>query len=138
MINGSYRTAKIEGSSNRMFGYTMVVFFVVIALLPWYFEQPIHHWALFVGAWFLLLALFFPQRLWRLNFLWMHLGLLMGKIVSPLAMAVVFFAVITPFGLVIRLFGKPLMPLGFDTNTASYWQVRQPPGPDPKTMKNLF
>lgn len=138
MDSGRARATKIEGSSDRMFGCVMATFFTFVALAPLYSGQPMHWWALLVAGLFLVAALFIPRSLSMLNRWWMRLGLLMSVIVSPIAMGIVFFCTITPLGLLLKLFGKKLMPLHFDTTAESYWITRQPPGPDPKTMKNSF
>ena len=132
------RSNKIESSSDRVFGFVMAAFFALIALIPLSSGQTFRPWALFLAGLFLLPALLFPRSLSKLNQLWMHFGLLMSAIVSPIAMGIVFFCVITPFGLLMKLFGKNLIPLHFDPKINSYWITRHPPGPDPKTMKNLF
>ena len=132
------RGRKIEGSTDRVFGCIMATFFSLIALTPLLSGQPIRWWALLIAGLFLVPALIFPRSLSKLNQWWMRLGLLMSAIVSPIAMGIVFFCVITPFGILIKLFGRNLMPLHFDPKTDSYWIPRQPPGPDPKTMKNSF
>jgi hypothetical protein len=139
MINqGNSHTPVIAGSSNRVFGYVMSIFFTLIALMPLYAGQPVRLWALLTAGLFFLLAVAAPNRLGRLNRSWMRLGLLMSRVVSPIALGIVFFGVITPFGLILKLFGKRLMPMHFDRKATSYWLVRQPPGPAPETMKHPF
>lgn len=133
-----FRATKIEGSSDRVFGCVMAIFFVLIALIPLYSGQCIRWWALLIAGLFLAAALLFPRSISKLNQWWMRLGLLMSVIVSPIAMGIVFFCAITPFGVIMRVFGKNLMSLHFDPKKDSYWITRQPPGPDPKTMKNSF
>jgi hypothetical protein len=138
MNRANSRTTNLKGSSDRVFGCVMAVFFAVIGLMPLYSGHAMREWALWVAAPFLVLALIFPRSLARLNRGWMYLGFLLSAVVSPIALGIVFFGVITPFGLILRLFGKRLMPLHFDPKANSYWIARQPPGPDPQTMRNSF
>jgi hypothetical protein len=62
----------------------------------------------------------------------------MGSIVSPIAMGILFYAVFTPIGLIMRLFGKATMRAPFDPRASSYWIHRDPPGPPPDSLKNQF
>jgi len=128
----------LEGSSNRMFGFVMAVFFVFVGVMPLFSGQPLRSWALVLAGAFLTLAVLWPGSLARLNQAWMRLGLLMSVIVSPVAMGIVFFGVITPMGLLMKLFGKKLMPLGFEPDAPSYWIKRDRAGQEPQSMKNSF
>lgn len=128
----------IARSSDRNFGLVMTGFFVIVALLPLWNGQAIRLWALMIAGVFFVPAIVFPKVLSRLNILWMQFGELLSKIVSPIALGLVFFVVITPFALVMRLLGKQTLELKFDAKSDSYWKTKQPPGPDPKSMKNQF
>jgi hypothetical protein len=128
----------VEGSSDRVFAGVMSVFFSIIGLWPIWDAAPVRIWALSIAGLFLVLGLVWPSSLSGLNRLWMRFGLLLSKVTSPIAMGIVFFLAITPFALVIRLFGKELMPLRFSKERSSYWIPRDPPGPDPQDMKNMF
>jgi hypothetical protein len=79
-----------------------------------------------------------PAWLRRANDLWIKLGLLMGRIVNPIVLGLLFYLVITPFGLGARLFGKDLLRLRLDRTAKSYWIERTPPGPAPETMRQQF
>jgi hypothetical protein len=94
--------------------------------------------ALIASLPFLMLALVAPKLLAPLNKLWMKLGLLLGKIVNPIVMGLLFFLTITPIGLLMRWMGKDQLRRGFDKRSASYWIERRPPGPPPESMKNQF
>lgn len=127
-----------EMSSDRSFGLVMCAFFTIIALLPLRHGDTIRLWAMIVAACFLLPALLFPSVLHPLNKAWMHFGELLSKIVSPIALGLVFYIAITPFALVMRLFGKRPLELKPNKDLPSYWETRDPPGPDPRSMKNQF
>lgn len=127
-----------EGSSNRSFGIVFAVVFAIIGLLPLLFGRMPRGWALIVGALFLAVALAVPRVLAPLNRLWFKLGLLLHHVVSPLAMGIVFFGVITPMALVMRLLGKDPLRLRFDRSAPTYWIERRPPGPAPESLKDQF
>jgi len=91
-----------------------------------------------VSGLFLLLAVLVPRVLAPANRLWTKFGLLLHHIVSPLALGVLFFLVVTPTGLLMRLFGKDPLRLRFDPAADSYWIKRDPPGPAADSLKNQF
>jgi hypothetical protein len=133
------RQHTIEGSSNRSFGLVFAAVFLVIAMWPLVFGRGAPRWwALIVGAAFALLALAAPAVLAVPNRAWTKLGLLLGKIVSPIVLGLLFFAVFTPMGWVLRAMGKDPMRLKRDTAAASYWIERKPPGPPPESLNNQF
>lgn len=130
--------ASVQSSSDRSFGIVFTVFFAIIGLLPLLHGHGLRLWALAVSAVFLLLALLFPACLAPLNRLWTKFGMLLHHIVSPLALGILFFLVVTPIGLVMRLFGKDPLRLRLDRSASSYWIERTPPGPTADSLKNQF
>jgi hypothetical protein len=134
----THREHAVTGSSDRSFGIVLGVFFVVIALWPLVSGGAVRLWAFAVAALFLLPAVFFPRVLAPLNKAWTALGLVLGRVVSPVALAVLFYLVITPMGLVIRAAGKRLMRVQPEASVSSYWIRREPPGPAPESFPNQF
>lgn len=132
------REEHVEGSSDRTFGLVMAAAFVVVACWPLLSRAGVRWWAIAIAAVFAVLSLARPALLSGLNRQWMKLGLLLGKIVSPIALGVLFYAVLTPMGFVIRALGKDPLKLKFDPAAESYWQRRTPPGPPPDSMTNQF
>ena len=128
----------LKTSSNRSFGLVFTVVFVLLGLAPLFFGDTIRLWALALAAVFLVLSLAHPQILAPLNLFWTKFGLLLHRIISPVIMALLFFGVVTPIGLLMRLFGKRPLSLEFEPKIISYWIEREPPGPDPQTMKQQF
>ena len=129
----------VETSSDRSFGLVFFVAFAAYGLWPLLREpRSVRPWALIVGAVFLLLALAAPKALAPLNRLWTKLGLLLGKIVNPIVMGLLFFFTITPIGILLRMMGKDGLHRRFDKKAPSYWIERKPPGPPPESMKNQF
>ena len=138
MIENSVREEKIEGSSDRMFGLLFAAIFAGLALWPVIHGEKIRFWALAVGGVFMLLALAWPRALSWINRQWMRFGLLLNRIVSPVAIGVVYYLTLVPMGLLMRACGKNPLRLRFDRAAASYWIPREPPGPDPQTMNDQF
>lgn len=139
MSHESYdRAEHIEGSSNRSFGLVFTAFFTLIGLLPLIASRGPRWWSVAIAALFLVLALLTPALLAPLNRLWMNLGVLLGRIVSPIALGVVFFLVVTPIGLFMRLLGKDFLRLRLDGSSPSYWIDRRPPGPAADTLRDQF
>ena len=124
----------IKISSNKSFGVVFFIVFLLIYFYPLLKNENISIWALIISFVFLILALAKPKILSPLNKLWFKFGLLLGKIFSPMVMVIIFFAVITPIGLLMRLLGKDLLNLKYNRNK-SYWIKKI--GPKSK-MKNQF
>jgi hypothetical protein len=132
------REEHIEGSSDRSFGFVFAAVFALIALWPLLHQGGVRVWALVVAAAFALVAVVRPALLATPNRLWMKLGLLLGKIVAPIALGILFYAVLTPLGALMRMTGKDPLRLKRDPSAASYWIPREPPGPPPGSMTNQF
>lgn len=73
-----------------------------------------------------------------LNRLWFRFGLLLQRIAHPVVLAIIYFAVVTPTGLVLRALGKDPLRLRRDPDAATYWIRRDPPGPEPESMTRQF
>ena len=125
---------EIKIGSNRSFGIVFFFVFLLIAVYPLIKNQDIRLWSLTVSVVFLTLGIFNSKILNPLNKLWFKIGIFLGKIVSPLIMGIIFFLVVTPIGLLMRLFRKDLLNLKFNNNK-SYWIEKD--GPKSK-MKNQF
>jgi hypothetical protein len=132
------RAEEVVGSSNRSFGVVFAVVFALIGLLPLFHGGAVRLWSLGVAAIFAALAFAAPQVLAPLNRLWLKLGLLLHKIVNPIVLGIMFYVVVTPTGLIMRLLGKDLLRLKRDPAAASYWIERTPPGPKPESLGDQF
>ena len=126
--------SKIVYGSNRSFGIVFFIFFLIISFYPLLNDENIRYWALFLSIIFLVLGLINAKILTPLNKLWFKFGLIIGKILTPLIMIFIFFVVVTPTGILIRLFKKNYFDLKYnDKNT--YWIEKN----EPKSkMKNQF
>jgi len=132
------REQHVEGSSDRAFGLVVAGAFLLVTFGPLRHGHAPRWWALAVASVFALVAVLKPALLARLNRLWTKLGLLLGKVVSPIALGILFYGVLTPVALLMRLARKDPLRLKLDHQADSYWIVRKPPGPPPDSMGNQF
>ena len=124
----------VKIGSNRSFGIVFFVFFLIIAIYPLIKDGELRLWSLFISIVFLFLGLVNSKILNPLNKLWFKFGIFLGKVISPLVMSIIFFLVVTPIGLLMRLLNKDLLNLRFNNNV-SYWIEKT----EPKSkMKNQF
>ena len=128
----------VKTSSDRSFGIVFAIVFAIIGLWPLLADGGVRWWSLAIALGFAAVAIARPGLLAPLNRLWFRFGLLLNSIVSPLVMGLLFYLIITPFALFMRLTGKDLLHLRRDPEAASYWIQREPPGPAPETIKNQF
>lgn len=131
-------TLATPGSSDRMFGCVMSGFFLLVSGLPLLSGGVARRWAFIVSAAFLVFALVLPRFLAPLNKAWSRFGLVMSSVMSPIALGVLFFLAITPYGWLMRRLGKGAIPVGFCKESETYWIKRDPPGPDPESLKDQF
>ena len=124
----------IKIGSNRSFGIVFFIVFLLISLYPLINSQDIRLWSLFISFVFLFLGLINSKILNPLNKLWFKLGIFLGRIISPIVMGIIFFFVVTPIGLIMRILGKDLLNLKYNKKQ-SYWIEKN--GPKSK-MKNQF
>jgi len=125
---------EIKISSNRSFGIVFFIVFLLIALYPLLKGNDLRIWSLVISFIFLILGLINSKILTPLNRLWFKFGLLLGKFISPLIMGIIFFVVVTPIGIIMRLLKKDLLNLKYNKKE-TYWIDKS--GPKSK-MKNQF
>ena len=124
----------IKISSNRSFGIVFFIVFLLIALYPLINQGEFRLWSLIISFIFFILGILNSKILTPLNKLWFKFGIFLGKIVSPIIMGVIFFFVVTPIGVLMRIFGKDILNLKYNNNK-SYWIEKT----EPKSkMKNQF
>tara|TARA_Y100001958_G_C20740200_1_gene229166 strand:+ start:107 stop:496 length:390 start_codon:yes stop_codon:yes gene_type:complete len=124
----------IKIGSNKSFGLLFFVVFLIIGLWPLINDNIIRYWSLIISFIFLLLGLANSKFLSPLNLIWFKFGLLLGRFISPIVMGIIFFLVVTPIGILMRLINKDLLNLKYN-NENSYWIIKN----DPKSkMKNQF
>ena len=125
---------KIKISSNRSFGIVFFIFFLIVALWPLINKADIRLWSLVISIIFLILGVINSKILTPINKLWFKFGLFLGKIVSPLVMGAIFFLVVTPTGIIMRLMRKDLLNLK-KNNSKTYWLEKKN---ENNSMKNQF
>jgi hypothetical protein len=124
--------------TNQKFGYFFsTIFSAVAAYAIWKEWGAVSLIILIVAILFAGATLFSPQLLAPLNRFWYGLGMLLGKIVSPIVLGLIFFVLITPVSLATRLFGRDELKIK-KRNVDSYWVDRLPQGPLPDSFKNQY
>tara|TARA_Y100001970_G_scaffold121071_1_gene150182 strand:- start:69353 stop:69754 length:402 start_codon:yes stop_codon:yes gene_type:complete len=131
-------TKELKLPSNRNFGFLFFFVFLVAS----YFLYEISNKAYFLisiafSLLFLSTALFLPSILTPLNRAWMKFGFLLGRIVSPIILGLLFFVLITPVAIISKVFGRDELRLKMK-DTTTYWIKRDPSGPDKESFKNQF
>jgi hypothetical protein len=117
--------SKIEVSSNRSFGLVFFVVFLIIGLWPLLDEGQFKIWSLFFSLFFLVLGLLNSKLLTPLNLLWTKFGILLGNVFAPIVMSFIFFLVVTPIGLLMRIMGRDLLRTKYNKSGKSYWIKRE-------------
>ena len=107
-------------SSNKNFGVVFFFVFLLISIYPLINEGSLRIWSLIISLIFLILGLINSKILTPLNQIWFKFGIFLGKIISPIVMSLIFFLVVTPIGLIMRVCKKDLLNLKFNDNK-SYW-----------------
>ena len=129
------RHVSTEQSSEKSFGVVFSIVFLIVALYPLITFAGLRIWALVVSIIFFLLAFLAPKILVLPNKLWFKFGLLIGSIVAPIVITLIYFVTVVPTGLIMRLLGNDLLKQKLDNNAKSYWVKRSEPM---GSMKNQF
>ena len=132
------RAQQVKEPSNRAFGWTFVAVFLIVGLWPLAHNAGLRWWAVIVAAVVMFATLAMPALLAIPNRLWLRFGALLHRFVSPVALALMFYALITPMGLLMRAFGKDLLCLRRGDPEGTYWVKRDPPGPKPSSLSKQF
>ena len=111
-------------SSNRSFGVLFCIVFAIIAVWPIMNDGSLRIWPIPISFIFLVLGLLNSKLLSPLNLVWVKFGEFLGRIIAPIIMAIIYFAIVTPIGLFMRLIGKDLLNIKFLKNN-SYWIKRE-------------
>ena len=125
---------KITLGANRSFGILFFIVFLIIGIYPLINDNPIRLWSLLVSTVFLILGLSNSRILTPFKIIWIKLGIYLGIIISPIIMGFVFFLIITPISLIMKLLRKDLLKLKIDKKK-SYWLEKDK---IKSSMKNQF
>ena len=112
-------------SSNRSFGILFFLVFLGFGLWPLTKNQPVNLILIGIAIFFLILGILNAKTLSPFNNLWIKFGELLGRIIAPIVMALVYFFILTPISLLVRVFGKDLLGLKFSKKRNSYWINRK-------------
>jgi len=121
-------------SSNKSFGIVFFIFFLIVGIFPLFKNGDVRVWSLIISIVFLILGLLNSAILTPLNKIWFKLGIFLGNFVSPIVMGVVFFAIVTPTSLILKVFKKDLLGVN-KSNKKTYWIERSK---IKSRMKNQF
>ena len=125
---------EIKIGSNKSFGIVFFVVFLIVSFYPMINDNDVRYWSLILSIIFLILGLLNSNLLTPLNNLWFKFGILLGKVISPFIMGTIFFIIVTPIGIIMKILKKDLLNLKFN-NKKTYWIEKS--GPKSK-MKNQF
>tara|TARA_B100000787_G_scaffold142425_1_gene111722 strand:- start:723 stop:1112 length:390 start_codon:yes stop_codon:yes gene_type:complete len=128
------KDSNIKIGTNKSFGIVFFIVFLIISILPILYDENIRIWSLVISIIFLILGLLNSSLLTILNKVWFKFGILLGNFVSPIVLGLVFFVVVTPTSILMRLFGKDLLNLK-KNDKKSYWIERSK---IKSKMKNQF
>ena len=113
----------IKRKNNITFGILFFIFFLILGLYPLISSKPIRVWSVALSLVFLIITIIRPNLFTFLNKLWIKFGVLLGKIISPIVMGLVFFFVVTPIGILVKILKKDVM--GLKRGASSYWINRE-------------
>ena len=125
---------EIKLPTNKNFGTVFFLVFLIISLFPFLKNENIRIWSIIIALFFLILGLMNSKILTPLNKIWFKFGILLGSFVSPIVMGIVFFVIVTPTSLIMRVLGKNLLNLK-KGNKKTYWIERSK---IKSKMKNQF
>ena len=128
----------VEQGSDRSFGIVFTLVFLLLGIVPYIVSGKTHYWALAIAAVLAVITLISPKLFKPFNILWFKFGMLLGAIIAPLVIIIIFFFVVTPTGLLMRLFGKDPLRLKRHPEQTSYWIKREIDPENPESMKNQF
>lgn len=134
LLKINFMENKVKISTNRSFGVVFFIVFTAVGLWPILSNSEIRIWSLIIGAFFLILGIFNSKLLTPLNKMWFKFGIFLGNFIAPIVMCIIFFFVVTPTGILMRIFGKDLLNLN-KNKEKTYWiekkQIKS-------SMKNQF
>ena len=132
------REERVEIGSNRTFGVVIGLIAVLFGVYPLVHGDPLRLWLLLPGAALLLVGVLRPELLAPLNLVWFWIGKLLGMVVAPIVMMMIFFVTITPIALIVRWSGKDSLRLRRQSAVDTYWIKREGPGSTRESLKNQF
>ena len=129
------KNTEIKISSNKSFGIVFFIVFLIIGLYPIFNQAEIRIWSIIVSIIFLILGLLNSNLLTSLNKIWIKFGILLGNFISPIILGIIFFAVVLPTGILMKILKNNFLGIKFDKNLKSYWIKKDK---QLSSMKNQF
>ena len=125
----------IKKGKERNFAFTFACVFIIIAIYHYFYNQTNHSWLWILAIIFFILGIVWPKIFYIPNKLWIGFGILLGKIIAPIIMGLIFFLIVTPIGIILRLLGKDVLNQKIVKSEKSYWIKRKK---SLQSMKNQF
>ena len=122
-------------SSEKNFGFVFAIFFLIIGLLPIFFNSHLRIWSIIVSLTLILISIFFPKILKYPNNIWFLFGKYLNMVISPIVFGFIFFTILSPIALIMKFFGKEFLQLKYNKNKNSYWNKKIE---DQGTFKDQF
>ena len=124
----------IEIGSEKNFGFIFSAIFLIVAFYPWLQDKDMRLWSIIISGLLIILSIFFPKTLILPNKLWFKFGIILGNIVSPIVMGIIFFLTVTPIGLIMKMLNKDILEEKMNKEK-SYWKNKNSLN---SSMKNQF
>ncbi len=137
-MSETHGNVEIKGSSDRSFGLVFTAVFTIVGLFPLLGDGQVRIWALAVAGLFLIIAFVRPSLLAPLNLVWFRFGMLLGKIMTPIVMGLLYFVTITPIGLIMRATGKDPLRTRLEPEAETYWQKRDAESQPLNSMRDQY
>jgi hypothetical protein len=137
-MSETHGNVEIKGSSDRSFGLVFTAVFTIVGLFPLLGDGQVRIWALAVAGLFLLISFVRPGLLAPLNLVWFRFGMLLGKIMTPIVMGLLYFVTITPIGLIMRATGKDPLRTRLEPEAETYWQKRDAESQPLNSMRDQY
>ena len=116
---------KNKKSNNRSFGILFFIVFLILGLYPTLKGNSPNIYFIFISIPFIILGLINSKILTPLNNAWIKVGEILGMIIAPIVMAIIYFFILTPISLIVRIFGKDLLSIKFNKQVNTYWINRK-------------
>jgi hypothetical protein len=128
----------VVGSTNRRFGILFSMVFAIVGLVPVAYDDKVALWALIASCLIAIITSARPSLLAPFSSLWMKLGNALHKVVSPVVLGAIFYLVVWPTAIVVRLSGKEILKLKMEPDALTYWESRERSVQSPQTMKRQY
>ena len=110
--------------TNKKFGYFFGSFLLIISLIIFLVQEFWSFYIISIAIAFIIIALINPKLLSIPNSIWFKFSLFIGNALSMIVMIILFYLVIFPTGIILKIFNKDILPVKKDKNLKSYWVKR--------------